>query len=81
MSAAIPEEDVAMFRFRVNAQEVNCLMSLKEPGKVVQGEKDLIETCQYVIDIRRNPAPEVEVFGHPWLITGLERVGVLKQLV
>jgi hypothetical protein len=81
MSAALPEEDVAVFRFRISCQEVNCLISKKEEGKVVQGEKDLVENCQYVFDVKRNPVPEVDEFGHPWMICGLERIGVVKQLV
>jgi hypothetical protein len=72
---------MAVFRFRINCQEINCLVSKKEPGKIVQGEDNQVESCQYVFDVTRNPEPEVDIFGHPWMIIGLERVGVVKQLV
>jgi len=81
MDASLPEEDTAVFRFRVSCQEINCLVSLKEPGKIVQGEDNQIESCQYVINLTRSPEPEVDIFGHPWIIIGLERHGVVKQLV
>lgn len=83
MSASLPEEDMAVFRFQINCQEANCLVSVKEneKGKIVQGEETTVESCQYVFDVTRNPEPYVEIFGHPWMIVGLERIGVMKQIV
>jgi hypothetical protein len=83
MNAMLPEEDTAVFRFRINCQEINCLVSKKkdEVGKIVQGDENNVESCQYVFDVTRNSEPEVETFGHPWMIVGLERVGVVKQIL
>jgi len=83
MSAALPEEDMPVFKFRISCQEVDCLISKKkdEEGKVVRGEKDTVESCQYIIDVTRSPEPEVDIFGHPYMIVGLIRIGIMKQLV
>ena len=81
LSAALPEEDMPVFRFRIQCQEISCLVSKKEPGKIIQGEDNQVENCQYVFDVARNPDPEVDVFGHPWMVVQLERVGVMKQLI
>ncbi len=81
MSASLPEEDMAVFRFRINCQEINCLVSTKEHGKIMQGDENQVESCQYVFDVTRNPEPQVDIFGHPWMIVGLERIGVVKQIV
>jgi hypothetical protein len=67
-------------RFRISTQEINCKISRKD-GKVVEGNVDLIENIQYMIDITRNPSPVVEEVGHPYLVVGLERVGVMRQVV
>jgi hypothetical protein len=34
-----------------------------------------------MIDIRRNPEPVIEEIGHPYQIVGLERIGVMRQVV
>jgi hypothetical protein len=34
-----------------------------------------------MIDITRNPDPVVEEVGHPYLVVGLERVGVSRQIL
>ena len=74
------DEDNVILRFRISTQEINCKISQKD-GKVVEGDVDLVENIQYVIDITRNPEPVVEEVGHPWLVVGLERVGVMRQIV
>jgi hypothetical protein len=67
-------------RFRINSQEINCKISRKD-GKVVEGDLDLIENVQYFIDVMRNPSPVVEEVGHSYLVVGIERIGVVRQLV
>lgn len=69
-----------MIRFRINTQEINCKISKKD-GKVVEGDVDLLESVQYFIDITRNPTPLIEDVGHGYLVVGIERIGVVRQLV
>ncbi len=61
-------------------QEVNCKISQKD-GTVVEGDEALLMNIHYMIDITRNPEPIVEEVGHPYMIVGLERVGVTKQVL
>ncbi len=78
--ANILDEDTVVMRFRINSQEINCKISQKD-GKVVEGDVDLIESVQYMIDLTRNPNPIIEELGHPYLVVGLEKIGVVRQLV
>lgn len=80
ISASLPEPENPVFRFRLHCQEINCLVS-KENGKVVQGDENQVESCQYNVDLCRNSNPEEDIVGHPWQIVCLERIGVVKQLV
>jgi len=80
ISASILDEETAVLRFRTNCQEINCLICKKE-GKIVEGNETYIESCQYQIDIMKNPEPIVEEVGHDWIIVGLQRMGVVKQLL
>ena len=36
---------------------------------------------KYIIDVTRSPEPEVDIFGHPYMIVGIIRIGIMKQLV
>jgi hypothetical protein len=80
MSADIPDEDTCILRFRINTQEINCKISRKD-GQIVEGDVSLVENIHYIIDITRNPEPVIEEVGHPWVIVGLQRVGVIRQLL
>ena len=79
-SAHIPDTDTAIFRFRINCQEINCIIDKKE-GKIVEGAEDYVESCVYFIDVTRNPEPVIEEVGHPYYIIGMERTGVIKQIL
>jgi hypothetical protein len=74
------DEDNVVLRYRINCQEVNCKISLKD-RKIVEGNESLVLSVHYMIDITRNPEPIVEELGHPYMIVGLERIGVTQQLV
>lgn len=74
------DEETVVMRFRINSQEINCLISQKDK-KIVEGDEDLIENVQYLIDITRNPEPVVELVGHPYVVVGLERIGMFKQII
>ena len=80
INATLPEQDNPVFRFRLHCQEINCLVT-KAEGKVIQGDEHQVESCQYNVDLCRNSNPEIEIVGHPWQIVGIERIGVVKQLV
>ncbi len=80
VSANVQDEDNCTLRFRISSQEINCKISRKD-GQVVEGNVDMVENIQYVIDITRNPEPVVEEVGHPYLVVGLERVGVMRQIL
>jgi len=76
----VVDEDNCVIRFSINAQEINCKISQKD-GKVVEGDVDLVESVTYFIDVTRNPNPVIEEVGHPYLVVGIEKVGVTRQLV
>ena len=80
VSANVIDEDTVVMRFRINCQEINCKISTKD-GSLVEGDFDLVENVHYNIDIVRNPSPIVEEVGHPYLVVGLEKFGVVRQLV
>lgn len=69
-----------VLRFRIQSQEVNCLISTKDK-LLVEGKESQIQNIQYVVELTPNPEPLVEELGHEWLIIGLEKVGVFQQLV
>lgn len=80
VNAFLINEDTCKLRFRLNAQEINCLVDKKE-GKIVEGDDTQVESCQYVVDLMINQDPVVEEVGHHWIVSTLERVGVVKQLI
>lgn len=79
-SANVIDEDNVVIRFRITCQEINCKISKKD-GKVVEGDIDLLESVQYLVDITRNPTPVVEEIGHPYMVVHIEKIGVVRQLV
>lgn len=79
-AANVIDEDTVVLRFRINCQEINCKVSRKD-GKIIEGEEDLVMNVHYIIDITRNPEPVIEEVGHPYMIVGLERVGMTKQIL
>ena len=80
VSAEVLDEETCIMRLRINTQEINCLISRKD-CKVVEGNVTHVDTIFYMIDITRNPEPLIEEVGHPWLIVGLQRVGIVRQLL
>jgi len=80
ISTNLPEQDNPVFVFRLYCQEISCLVS-KQDRKVVQGEDNSVESCQYEVSLQRNHNPEIDIVGHPWLIVNVERRGVVKQLI
>lgn len=80
VNATILNEDTCKFRFRLNAQEINCLIDKKD-GKIIEGDDSHVVSCQYVVDIMLNPDPIIEEVGHHWIISTIERVGVVKQII
>jgi len=80
VAANVIDEDNVILRFRIVCQEINCKISQKD-GTVIEGKEDLVLNIHYMIDITRNPQPVVEELGHPYMIVGLERVGVSKQIL
>lgn len=79
-SADVIDEDTVIIRFTINCQEINCKVSKKD-RKVVEGDVDLVESVQYLMDVVRNPNPVVEEIGHGYLVVGLQRIGVVRQLI
>lgn len=78
-NAVIDNEDSVRLQFMMNAQENNCLVD--KEGKIQDGEENTIESCYYVVEIMINPEPQEDLLGHPWVITKVERTGVIQQLI
>lgn len=74
------EEDIRL-QFIINAQEINCLVSTEDQTVIVEGNPSLVESCHYVFEVMLNPEPIVELVGHPWVITKVQRTGVVQQLI
>ena len=78
--STINDEDDIRLQFIINAQEINCLVNI-EDGLVVEGNPSLVESCHYVFEVMLNPEPVVDLVGHPWVITKVQRTGVVQQLI
>jgi len=79
-NTVIDDDETVRFQFTLNCQEINCLVDSKT-GEVKEGNPTLVESCYYVIELKLNPEPIVDILGHPWTITIVERTGVVQQLI
>jgi len=79
-ASSIKNNSAPVLRFRIQTQEINCLISKKDQ-LLVEGKESQIQNIQYVLEFTPNPEPLVEELGHEWLIVGFERVGIFQQLV
>lgn len=75
----IIDDSTVKFQFIVSTQEVNCLVNNK--GEIVQGRPTLVESIMYLIDIQYDPEAKVDEVGHSWVVTRIDRVGVVEQLI
>lgn len=78
--ARIIDAENVTFTFIMDAGEFNCLVD-KKTGKPQEGSETEILACQYLIELKYSTDAHVDVFGHPWKVIALERIGVNKQLV
>jgi hypothetical protein len=79
-ASSIKNNHTPVLRFRIQTQEINCLLSKKD-HLLVEGKESQIQNIQYVLELTPNPEPLTEELGHEWLIIGFERVGIFQQLV
>ncbi len=69
-----------MLKYTINCHENNCKISTKD-GSIVEGAVNDVDNVFYHLDIVRNPTPIIEEVGHSYLVVGIQRVGVMKQLI
>ena len=79
--AIIESEETIRFQFILDCQEVNCLVDIEDNSIVKEGDPSLVEMCNYVVEIMKNPESIEHLVGHPWVITKVIRTGVTKQLI
>ena len=72
---------VPSFTYIVETQELDCKVCSKDLETIKEGGDDHIMRNSWRITISRHEEPEIEVTGHYWEITELQKVGELKQLV
>lgn len=75
----VVDEDHVRFRFIINVQENNCLVD--KEGKVVEGKISLVENCHYVVEVLYDQEAHVELLGHNWIFSKIERTGVVEQII
>ena len=78
-NSVIVDADNVRFQFIINVQENNCLID--KEGNIQDGKASLLENCHYVIEVWYDPEAQVDVIGHNWIVTKLERTGVVEQLI
>lgn len=79
-SSLIKNNSTPVLIFRINIQEVNCLVSKKDK-LLVEGSESIVNSIQYILQLTPNPEPLIEELGHEWHICGIEKVGIFQQLV
>lgn len=78
-NSVIIDSDNVRFQFIINVQENNCLIN--QEGEVVEGKPSLVENCHYVVELYYDPDAEVDITGHNWVFSKIERTGVVEQLI
>jgi hypothetical protein len=74
-------DQVPSFTFVIDATEINCKVDIKDPNNVKEGDDEQIEKISWRFTLSRHEEPEIEVTGHYWEVTELQKVGELKMLV
>ena len=73
-------DQVPSFTYIIDVQEIDCKVCLKE-NIIKEGGDDHIMKNSWRVTISRHPEPDIEVSGHYWEVTELQKVGEVKQLV
>ena len=74
-------DKVPSFTFVIDATEINCKVNVKDHNEVVDGDDEQIERISWRFTLSRHEDPDIEVTGHYWEVTELQKVGELKMLV
>lgn len=76
-------DQVPSFTYIVSTQEIDCKICTKKDtaGDIKSGGDDNIMGNSWRITISRHQEPDIEVTGHYWEVTELQKVGEMKQLV
>jgi hypothetical protein len=71
-------DKVPSFTFVIDTTEIDCKVSSKDRTKIVEGEPDNIMQNSWRVTFSRHEDPDIELTGHYWEVTGLEKIGELK---
>jgi hypothetical protein len=66
------------FTYIIDTDEIDCKVSLKDPNEITEGSDSSIIKNSWRITLTRHEEPDIELTGHYWQVTGLEKVGELK---
>ena len=71
------EGKVPSFCYIIETQEINCRVSTKEDGGVLEGDDNAIKQTSWRLTLSRHEDPDLEMTGHYWEVTNIEKVGEL----
>ena len=71
-------DKVPSFTFVIDTTEIDCKVDIKDRAKVVGGDLGNIMQNSWRITLSRHEEPDIELTGHYWEVTGLEKIGELK---
>ena len=69
------------FSYIVETQEIDCRVSTKNENEIIEGHDNQIKKNSWRITISRHDEPNMEMTGHYWEVTDIQKVGELVQLV
>ena len=58
-------------------------MSVKKEnkGEIIEGSENAIMKISWMVTLSRHDDPDIEMTGHYWEVTNIQKVGELTQLV
>ena len=68
---------VPSFTYIIDTQEIHCRVSTKEDAAVIEGDDNSIKSTSWRLTISRHDDPDIEMTGHYWEVTNIEKVGEL----
>jgi len=71
------EGKVPSFSYIIDTQEINCRMSTKGDDAVLEGDDNAIKQTSWRLTLSRHEDPDLEMTGHYWEVTNIEKVGEL----
>jgi hypothetical protein len=71
-------DKVPSFTYIIDTQEIDCKVDSKDLKTYKEGTEDSIMKNSWRFTISRHESPDIEVTGHYWEVTEIQKVGELK---